>query len=85
MAKNPEIEELRNALDEAGSAHHNYETVILNGVRDELWSGFYAAYVLGKLGNFIQPSDLVELLEKVTDSDDWSNTAAELIINSLNE
>ena len=32
---------LEQALAEAGRAHHDYETVVLRGVRDELWPGFY--------------------------------------------
>lgn len=45
-------EDLERALSAAGAAHHDYEQKTLNGVRDELWPGFYAAYVLGRLGDF---------------------------------
>jgi hypothetical protein len=40
------------ALSAAGSAHHQYEQTALKGVRDELRAGFYAAFVLGWLGDF---------------------------------
>jgi len=58
MLQLPEINELEKALAEAGSAHHEFEKVVLEGFHDELWPGFYAAYVLGKLGNFTRPSVL---------------------------
>ena len=37
MLQLPEINELEKALTEAGSAHHEFEKVVLKGVRDELW------------------------------------------------
>ncbi len=79
MSDLPTIEELERALSEAGSAHHEYETVTLNGIRDQLWSGFYAAYVLGKLGNFIRPSVLSKILESAPDNDNWAKSAAETV------
>ena len=81
----PKIEEIENALSDAGSAHHEYEQVVLNGVRDELWPGFYAAYVLGKLGNFTKPSILSGLLETAPDSDNWAKTTSEYLIDKLSQ
>ena len=50
---NPPFEsDLAEVLSAAGSTHHEYEQTALNGVRDELWAGFYAAFVLGRLGDF---------------------------------
>lgn len=76
VADLPTIKELEKALSEAGSAHHEYEMVTLSGIRDQLWLGFYSAYVLGKLGNFTRPSVLSKLLESSPDSDNWSKLAA---------
>ena len=85
MADIPNIDELEKALSEAGSAHHDFEVEILNGVRDEIWHGFYAAYVLGKLGNFTKPSLLSRLLESTPESDNWAKSSAEYIIGKLSK
>ncbi len=85
MLQLPEINELEKALTEAGSAHHEFEKVVLEGVRDELWPGFYAAYVLGKLGNFTRPSVLSGLLESAPDSENWSKSAAEFVLSKLSK
>ena len=85
MESIPEITEIEKALTEAGSAHHEYEQIVLRGVRDVLWPGFYAAYILGKFGSFTTPSILSRLLESAPDSDNWANSAAEFIISKLSE
>ena len=54
--KTPSLDDLTQTLAQAGSAHHDFEQNILAGVRDELWHGFYAAFVLGRLGDFATPS-----------------------------
>ena len=64
------------ALAAAGSAHHEYEQVVLRGVRHQQWSGFYAAYVLGRLGDFVSASRLALLLEGVVAPSEWSVAAA---------
>ena len=46
----------------AGQAHHDYEAHFLRGVRDEHWAGWYAAYVLGRLGDFTTPTMLTQQL-----------------------
>ena len=76
-------EQLREALAAAGSAHHDYEKNTLGGVRDERWAGWYAAYVLGRLGDFASPSDLAQCLEESPAGDDWSAAAAEYVIGQL--
>ena len=53
----PTVQELEQALAAAGFAHHEFETRFLAGVRDEMWPGWYAAYVLGRLGDFAKPTD----------------------------
>ncbi len=65
MADLPSKSALAAALSAAGPAHHEYEQVVLKGVQDELWSGFYAAYALGRLGDFAAASRLAGLLEEV--------------------
>ena len=57
----PDHASLVAALSAAGSAHHDYETRFLKGVRDDAWPGWYAAYVLGRLGDFASPTDLSTL------------------------
>ena len=81
----PTKEIISNTLKNAGNAHHEYETVILKGVKDQNWAGFYAAFLLGHLGAIMQPSRLCLLLEEVRVTDKWSEEAAILILSSLNE
>jgi prolipoprotein diacylglyceryltransferase len=74
--------ELILALEAAAAAHHEYEEMALGGERDELWAGFYAAYVLGRLGNFMTPTALARVLEAV-EGDPWPEAAADDIIVEL--
>lgn len=60
-----EIEELESALRLAGGAHHKYQSNFLNWVYDEQWAGFYAAYVLGNLGEITSLTKLTELLSSL--------------------
>jgi hypothetical protein len=83
MNERPSREQLREALDAAGSAHHEYQTNTLGGVRDERWAGWYAAYVLGRLGDFVSPSVLARWLEESPAGDAWSAAAAEYVIGRL--
>jgi hypothetical protein len=79
----PSLDELEKALSDAGTAHHNYEQVTLAGNRDEQWSGFYAAYALGRLGNFAAPSALSQWLEEAPGGEEWAATAASYILSRL--
>ena len=72
----PSREELAKALQAAGAAHHDFETNVLNGVRDEQWVGWYAAYVLGRLGDFVTASTLSNWLSNAPASANWSESAA---------
>lgn len=74
--------DLITALDAAAAAHHEFEEVALDGERDELWAGFYVAYVLGRLGDFLPPSVLAGVLESVT-GEPWSEAAADDVIARL--
>ncbi len=74
---------LEAALKAAGSAHHDYEQNTLSGIRDEYWPGFYAAYVLGRLGDFVAPSSLVPWLENAPEHEDWAAAAAAHVLAQL--
>ena len=83
MADLPSDSAIAEALSAAGSAHHEYEQTALKGVRDELWAGFYAAFVLGRLGDFTAASRLAALLEEVDAPSNWSEAAAEHVATTL--
>jgi hypothetical protein len=84
MADLPSKSALAAALSAAGPAHHEYEQVVLKGMQDELWSGFYAAYALGRLGDFAAASRLAGLLEEVEgNDDDWAEAAAAHVLRKL--
>lgn len=71
------------ALTAAGSAHHEFETRYLSGVRDALWPGFYAAYALGRLGDFASPTEFARGLEEVKNPSGWAAAAATHVIERL--
>lgn len=81
MAK-PSKDQLVDALRAAGSAHHDYQSNALSGEHDAQWPGWYAAYVLGRLGDFTTPTELSRWLESV-DGEDWSDAAAEAVLQHL--
>ena len=76
-------ESVESALRAAGSAHHDFESNALKGEHDEHWAGWYAAYVLGRLGDFTTPTTLAGWLESVPSSDDWASTAADLVLERI--
>ncbi len=71
------------ALEAAGQAHHEYEQNILNGVHDDAWPGWYAAYVLGRLGDFTSPSRLSRLLKAAPSDGNWYANAAEHVLKNV--
>ena len=71
------------ALGDAGAAHHDYERVTLGGERDELWPGFYAAYALGRLGDFVAPSVLSSWLKEAPAGEDWPTSAVDYVLGRL--
>jgi hypothetical protein len=83
VADLPSKSELAQALSAAASAHHEFEQTALEGVRDDLWAGFYAAFVLGRLGDVAAASRLAALLEEVDAPSNWSETAAEHVLIKL--
>lgn len=70
---------LRQALEAAAAAHHDYETVALGGRRDDSWPAFYAAFLLGRLGEFTTASALTSLLERVEGEDWWEAATAAVL------
>ncbi len=72
----PTKQELTKTLGDAGSAHHDYESNFLKGSRDEQWAGWYAAFVIGRLGDFASPTELTGWLSEATGEGDWSANAA---------
>ena len=76
-------EDLIAALTSAGSSHHEYEQNALGGQRDEHWSGYYAAYVLGRLGDFAPPTTLALWLEGISSTSNWQEAAASRVIGQL--
>ncbi len=79
MTAIPEKEELSKTIVAAARAHHEYQTNILDGVRHEQWAGWYAAYILGRLGDLTSPSRLTRWLEEVPNDKNWFKRAAEHI------
>ena len=79
----PTQEQLAQALSEAGSAHHDYESDYLKGVRDEQWPGFYAAFALGRVGQFTSTTELTRWLEEAPGGDDWARSAAEYVLSKM--
>lgn len=79
----PSRQSLEQALRDAGNAHHEFEQLVLKGERDELWHGFYAAYVLGRFGDFAAPSSLSEWLINAPAGEDWPALAADHVLSEL--
>jgi hypothetical protein len=79
----PSGQELTNALDAAAHAHHDYESNYLQGARDKNWAGWYASYVLGRLGDFTSPTILATLLEEVTSEEDWVTSAVNHVLKQI--
>ncbi len=83
MNQQPQLSELAAALKAAGSAHHEYEQTVLNGVFDEQWPMFYAAFLLGRIGDFTTPSALTSWLVEVPTDGVWADVAAKYVIDKL--
>jgi len=83
MSLIPDQTDLIEALNLAAEAHHRYEQDYLAGERDNAWAGWYAAYLLGRLGSFAPPGDLARWLESAPSDQDWNRRAAALILNQL--
>lgn len=79
----PTKSELQEALTAADSAHHEFELNFLEGVGDEYWAGWYAAYVLGRLGEFTTPSLLTKWLQEAQGEGQWEDFAADYVMKKL--
>lgn len=79
----PAQQDLASALSTAATAHHDYELHFLGGDRDVHWSGWYAAYALGRLGDFATPTALARLLETSPADGDWAESAAAHVLEQL--
>lgn len=79
----PSLDELVHALRAAGAAHHDYESNVLRGEHDEQWPGWYAAYTLGRLEDFVSPTSLSRWLSDAPSSDDWARSTAKYILEAL--
>ena len=78
--------ELSQLLAEVWASHGEFQRVYLEGVRDDLWAGWYAAYMIGRLGPIMPPSRLALLLESVdAPLDDWTDAAAAALLAALAE
>lgn len=82
MADLPSRTTLAEALVAAAAAHRDYERTALRG-GDPMWSGFHAAFVLGRLGDFAPAGRLAALLEEVENGNDWADAAAAYVLMKL--
>ena len=79
----PDNEQLTQALKAASKAHHDYQTNALGGKHDQQWPGWYAAYVVGRLGEFTSPSILSRLLSEAPGGSDWNESAANFVLSKI--
>lgn len=82
MSSTPTEDKIRIALKAAAKAHHEFQENTLKGIHHEQWSIWYAAYILGRLGDFTTPSLLTQWLDEVNDKD-WFTKAAKHVVNNL--
>jgi hypothetical protein len=83
MSAKPAVTDLESALRAAGQAHHDYESNFLNGEADKHWAGWYAGYVLGRLGDFTSPTSLTRWLAEAPSEGDWAPAAARHVAQRL--
>jgi hypothetical protein len=83
MADLPSPAALAEALEDATAAHADYESTALKGIVDDRWSGFCAAFVVGRLGEFTPAGRLAALLEEVDAPGDWPAAAAAHVLTKL--
>ena len=79
------LDTLITALKAASAAHHDYERNALQGTPDERWAGWYAAYLLGRLGDITTPTILAGLLTTAPSSDDWATSTAKYLMEHLTD
>ena len=79
----PEAMSAEEEILAAGLAHHDFEQHTLNGTRDENWAGLYAAFALGRLGDFADSSVLTKWLEDAPGGEEWAASAASYVLEQL--
>ena len=60
-----------------------FDNSSLGGERDQQWAGFYAAYALGRLGDFAAPSALSGWLEEAPAGNHWPTSAAAYVFERV--
>lgn len=83
MDKLPNQEELSKLLQEVWDTHSEFQHVYLNDVHDEMWAGWYAAFLIGRLGHIAPASQLTNLLEEVGGQENWTVRAAAHLLENL--
>ena len=81
----PEKSHLERTLAEAWTTHSEYQRNFLKGERDEVWAGWYAGFILGRLGHFTTPTILTRLLEATEHKENWAAAAAVYILGALKQ
>ena len=80
----PDRDTLQTTLQQAWDTHSEFQEDYLQGVRDEMWAGWYAGFVIGRLGHFTTSSRLTRLLESVqAEHDIWTSRAADFVLEQL--
>ena len=88
----PTRADLTRTSEAAAQGLHEYKNITwmvsgtppgLDGERDTVWAGWYAAYLLGRLGDFTSPTRLTCWLEAAPDGKPWTAAAAGWIRDNL--
>jgi hypothetical protein len=82
MPEIPSKEQLKSALKDAARLHHEFQENTLKGVHHEQWPMWYAAYVLGRLGDFTTATLLTQWLSEVN-GEHWFRKAPEYVLEKL--
>jgi len=83
MTTLPTKQQLQETLLAAGKSHHEFQENFLEGVWHKQWYIWYAAFVLGRLGNFTTPTLLTQWIMEISDKEKWFKKTAEHILNKL--
>lgn len=79
----PDKEILSKLLTETWDVHGEFQENYLNGERDAMWAGWYAGYLLGRLGNFTTPTALTRVLMETEKLQPWADSAAEHLLKAF--
>jgi hypothetical protein len=83
MSDLPDRKTLVATFASADTAHEEYERTVLRGVADDAWAGFIAAFVIGRLGEFVSAGRLTLLISEVDESEGWPEAAADHVLMKL--